>query len=485
MKKSVILSLLIISILLVSVISVSLVSAESLGDIWSKITGRAVENETEVTNETEIEPEPEPEQCPTIIGWRISDNICISESGCEYDSSSYTYYGSEEECVSQLGEEEEESGLESESPPSTEDSDSTDSETCAAEIKVTFDKKVYYIGDIAEIVIEVLDSQGNHLPNYVFNNQMYDGIWHTPGSERTDSEGYFRAQPTVQKEQSTIGMIKFKVYTNEYSNCNSVEDFVDIEIRERGEGSVPVPCGIGTCIPEEEEGPKEIPEDKMLYKCNGCELGDKCYPMGYRKQGEYCSENYEFISQIGGKCENSFESKSNLCISGECVEEGLMRKIIKWFKRLFGGGDGDEEPGDEICRKLLIEENIGDYEYFASEYGKREEQQVALYSEDGEQIDIVKCCMAGYLEDGEAKGTAGVVCPFDNKKDVETSLYWLLNKGEITLGEYKGQEIYKAGNAIVWTYKNFIVASGTDPKATTPLPEKVINAYLDKYPNDL
>ncbi len=47
MKKSGrIFSLLVISILLISIISsVSLVSADSLGDIWSKITGKAVENE--------------------------------------------------------------------------------------------------------------------------------------------------------------------------------------------------------------------------------------------------------------------------------------------------------------------------------------------------------------------------------------------------------------------------------------------------------
>ena len=45
--------------------------------------------------------EPEPRPCPTVIGWRIENGRCISDSGCDYDSSKYTYYG-EEECISQL-----------------------------------------------------------------------------------------------------------------------------------------------------------------------------------------------------------------------------------------------------------------------------------------------------------------------------------------------------------------------------------------------
>jgi hypothetical protein len=371
----------------------------------------------------------------------------------------------------------------SESPPST--GSEPVPTVCAAKIDVIFDKEVYYIGDTAKIVIEVLDSQGNHLPNYVFYNQMYDGIWHTPGSERTDNKGHFKTTPTVEKEQSKIGKIKFKVYTKASGSCGAVEDIEDIEIREKE--SIPVPCGIGTCIPEEEaeEEPIEIPEDKVFYKCNGCELGEKCYPLGYRKEGQFCSEDYEFVGQSkAGICDNDFECESNVCISSECVEEGLMRRIIKWFRNLFGGEP--KPPKIKECSKLLIEKDIGDYEYFISEYGKREEQQVAVYSDDGEQIDIVKCCMAGYSEpDGEAKGTAGVVCPFDNRKDLENALYWLSNKEEIILGEYKGQEVYRAGNAIVWIHKDFLVAAGTDPKATIPAPEKIINAYLDKYPNDL
>ena len=40
--------------------------------------------------------------CPSIIGWRIENNKCISDSGCDYDSTEYTYYNSIEECEKQL-----------------------------------------------------------------------------------------------------------------------------------------------------------------------------------------------------------------------------------------------------------------------------------------------------------------------------------------------------------------------------------------------
>ena len=75
-KTGVILIILAIFILLVSL--VSLVSAET--------------NETE-SNETNGESnETETEECPSVIGWRIENNQCISESGCDYNSSKYDYY---------------------------------------------------------------------------------------------------------------------------------------------------------------------------------------------------------------------------------------------------------------------------------------------------------------------------------------------------------------------------------------------------------
>ncbi len=85
---------------------------------------------------------------------------------------------------------------------------------------------------------------------------------------------------------------------------------------------------------------EEVKEIKDIGSCdNGCALENKCYPLGYRKSGKYCSEDLEFVVQLDSDnaCENNFECKSNVCVSGECVSEGFIKKIINWFKKLFGG----------------------------------------------------------------------------------------------------------------------------------------------------
>ncbi len=69
-----------------------------------------------------------------------------------------------------------------------------------------------------------------------------------------------------------------------------------------------------------------------------CFLDGKCYPLGYRKSGEFCSDSDLFIEQLGNDeiCENNFECDSNLCIDGQCVESGLFTRFISWFRNLFG-----------------------------------------------------------------------------------------------------------------------------------------------------
>ena len=92
--------------------------------------------------------------------------------------------------------------------------------------------------------------------------------------------------------------------------------------------------------PDDKTGPLDIP-DKKEAVCDGCKMDNKCYPLAYRKNGQFCSDNKEFIIELeaGQKCENNFECTSNICISDECVSEGLLRKVLNWFKSLFGGED--------------------------------------------------------------------------------------------------------------------------------------------------
>lgn len=79
-------------------------------------------------------------------------------------------------------------------------------------------------------------------------------------------------------------------------------------------------------------------EDKKKLVCeNSCLSDNKCYPLGYRKNGEYCSDVNKFVKQLisDKPCENNFECSSNLCISGKCVSPSLIEKIFNWFRKLF------------------------------------------------------------------------------------------------------------------------------------------------------
>ena len=69
----------------------------------------------------------------------------------------------------------------------------------------------------------------------------------------------------------------------------------------------------------------------------GCFYQDKCLPYGLRVNGLYCSINNDMKTQLAEEaCENNFECKSNVCVAGECISEGFMKKILEWFRRLFG-----------------------------------------------------------------------------------------------------------------------------------------------------
>lgn len=367
-------------------------------------------------------------------------------------------------------------------------------EVCATRISINFDKNVYYIGEEFKVEIGIFDSQGNPIPNYLFYLKVYDydkGMWHPSFEEdRTDGSGYRIHQYKISMgEPFRFGKNKLKIYTD-VGGCNLVEDIAIIEIK-RKEGPEPVPCGIGTCVPEEEvEEVEAISEDKIFYKCNGCELDNKCYPIGYRKEGKYCGIDYEFINQIDGSCDNNFECKSNVCLAGDCLTTGFIQKIIDWLKAFFGMKP--KPPEEAKCSKLLIEKNIGDYKYVESGYGEDEHTQAPLFSEDGKHIGTIKCCGVEYIhkENDEGKKEnrkAAIVCPYNSREEMRNSLIWIMAKeGDIGFAEYKGEKVLgDVDEVIVWTHKSYIVATGGDPRSGTPIADEIAKAYLKRYPSDL
>jgi len=81
----------------------------------------------------------------------------------------------------------------------------------------------------------------------------------------------------------------------------------------------------------------EIINDISICK-NSCSKDNKCYPFGYRKSGEYCSDKGVFNNQLDAEntCNNNFECSSNLCIDSQCVSSSLWQKFLAWFSRFFG-----------------------------------------------------------------------------------------------------------------------------------------------------
>ena len=96
-------------------------------------------------------------------------------------------------------------------------------------------------------------------------------------------------------------------------------------------------CGTDKCWTGTACELNNIPSPQLT--CNsGCLLNDKCYTFGYRKSGRYCSDNSEFVEELGDEevCENNFECRSNLCIDGQCINQGMFKKFMSWFRNSFG-----------------------------------------------------------------------------------------------------------------------------------------------------
>lgn len=95
-------------------------------------------------------------------------------------------------------------------------------------------------------------------------------------------------------------------------------------------------------IYEENEKDDEIEDsekiDDISFCKNSCFFEEKCYPFGFRKAGEFCSDKGIFTPQLlaENSCENNFECESNLCIDNACVSGNLWAKFLQWLKKIFG-----------------------------------------------------------------------------------------------------------------------------------------------------
>ncbi len=78
-------------------------------------------------------------------------------------------------------------------------------------------------------------------------------------------------------------------------------------------------------------------EDTLICK-NSCPFENSCLPIGVRTDGKYCNIKGELTSQLEGddSCNNSFECGSNVCVNSQCIDEGFIKKIINFFRNLFG-----------------------------------------------------------------------------------------------------------------------------------------------------
>lgn len=112
---------------------------------------------------------------------------------------------------------------------------------------------------------------------------------------------------------------------------------------------------IPKAVPSEEDGPVEIEFPKEVIDeegnvdknfidgikeqvCMGCFEGKMCYPLSYRKEGAYCSEDMEFVDYklSGVACENNFECDSNLCVNNECLSGSIWAKFMRFLEKIFG-----------------------------------------------------------------------------------------------------------------------------------------------------
>ncbi len=179
-------------------------------------------------------------------------------------------------------------------------------------------------------------SEGETNTSEIKNNAFSFAYWKCQDGSESKSEDVTSCKPSVtwqkyasdfcngkcDKIDNKCGVAQFSVWNDCYSDENIGQPT----------------CGVGNLPPCLTESNATIIEPSLVCK-DSCPLDGKCYPFGYRKAGDYCSDEGKFIVQLSGDvlCDNNFQCSSNVCVSGKCISEGFLERILNWFKKLFGG----------------------------------------------------------------------------------------------------------------------------------------------------
>jgi len=72
------------------------------------------------------------------------------------------------------------------------------------------------------------------------------------------------------------------------------------------------------------------------FKCSqGCSYNGECMPVGTRITGRYCDFTQVLRVQKENECDNNYECKSNLCISGKCLSEEGGRNFLSDVEKTY------------------------------------------------------------------------------------------------------------------------------------------------------
>jgi len=78
-----------------------------------------------------------------------------------------------------------------------------------------------------------------------------------------------------------------------------------------------------------------LDETKGVVCSQGCPYNGECLPVGSRVNGRYCDYTQALKVQKEGECEDSYECKSNLCISGSCLSEEGGKNFLKDVEKTY------------------------------------------------------------------------------------------------------------------------------------------------------